>query len=122
MAKNDIFFQFEPNILVEFHLVLKEAMAAYGDWDGKVETLDKAIDIAFQPLNGGAEFVAMIKGLVQVAAMTTRSENKTRSITLDEVAKMKVGCDVYLKLKALQQFQKEMAALKSAKDAGNMDA
>jgi hypothetical protein len=65
MAKNDIFFQLEPNILREFHLVLKEAMAAYGDWDGAEETLDKAIDEAFAPLNGGMEFIAMIKDLVQ---------------------------------------------------------
>ena len=117
MAKNDIFFQFEPNVLTEFHLVLKEAMAAYGDWDGNEGTLDNAIDAAFQPLNGGTDFVAMIKDLVQVAAMTTRGENKTRPITLDDVAKMKVGCDVYLRLKAAQEMHKEMAALKSSKDA-----
>lgn len=115
MAKNDIFFQFEPNILAEFALVLKEAMTVYGDWDGKSESLDGGIDASFQPLNGGADFVAMIKDLVQVAAMTTREENKTRPITLDNIAKMKVGCDVYLRLKAAQEMQKQIAALKSAK-------
>jgi len=69
---------------------------------------------------GGADFVAMIKDLVQVAAMTTRGENKTRPITLDDVAKMKVGCDVYLRLKAAQEMHKEMAALKSSKDAAKV--
>jgi hypothetical protein len=48
MAKNDIFFQFEGNLLGEFHLVLKEALAAYGDWDGEGETYDAAVDAAFQ--------------------------------------------------------------------------
>jgi AbiV family abortive infection protein len=122
MAKNDIFFQFEPNILTEFHLVLKEAMAVYGDWDGNDGTLDNAIDAAFRPLGGGTDFVAMIKDLVQVAAITTRGENKTRPITLDDVAKMKVGCDTYLTLKAAQERQKEMALLKSAREVGSPGA
>jgi hypothetical protein len=116
MAKNDIFFQFEGNILVEFHLVLKEAMAAFGDWDGKGETFGGAIDAAFQPLSGGAEFIAMIKDLVHLATTTMRGENKTRPITLDEVVKMKVGCDVYLRMKAAQEVQKGMGASKSAKN------
>lgn len=118
MAEHDIFFRFEPNILTEFALVLKEAMIAQGDWDGQDESLGGAIDAVFQPLHGGAEFVALIKDLVQRAATTTRGETKRRPITLEMVAKIKIGCDVYLRLKAAQEMRKHIAALKTTKDAG----
>ena len=39
MAKNDIFFQFEPNIVTEFVGAFKDAMQSNGDWDGRPETL-----------------------------------------------------------------------------------
>jgi hypothetical protein len=112
LAKNDIFFQFEPNLLGEFAFALKDAMAVYGDWDGRVETFNEAIVTAFQPLNTGTEFIAMVKDLEQVAALTSRGENKTRPITLEDVAKMKVSCDTYLRLKAAQAMQEQ---IKSAK-------
>lgn len=121
MAKNDIFFQFEPNILVEFALVLREAMTVYGDWDGISESFDGAIDAVFQTLGANAEFVAMIRDLTQLATMTNQGQNKLRPITLDEVAKMKIGCDAYLRLKAAQGMQKRIAVLKAAKSPGSTD-
>ncbi len=121
MAKNDIFFQFEPNLLVEFALVLKEAMTVYGDWDGNIESFNGAIDAAFQPLGASTEFVAMITDLTRLATMTNQGQNKTQPITLDEVAKMKIGCDAYLRLKAAQAMQKRIAELKSVEDPGTAD-
>jgi AbiV family abortive infection protein len=115
LAKNDIFFQFEPNLLGEFAFALKDAMAVYGDWDGKDERFDEAIGTAFQQLNVGTEFIAMVKDLEQVAALTSRGLNKTRPITLEDVAKMKVSCDTYLRLKAAQAMRDQIQAAKLSK-------
>ena|ERR1022692_118747 len=117
LAKNDIFFQFEPNVLGEFAFALKDAMAVYGDWDGKDETFDDAIVTAFQPLNAGTEFIAMVKDLEQVAALTSRGENRTRPISLEDVAKMKVSCDAYLRLKAAQAMQKQIKGAELSQDS-----
>jgi AbiV family abortive infection protein len=121
MAKNDIFFQFEGNVLVEFYLVMREAMAAYGDWDGKDETFNQAVDKVLQPLGGGAEFAAMAKDLVEAAELTRQGQNKTRPITLEDVAKMKVICDAYLNLKARQDMQEQIAAAR-VRDVNATDA
>ena len=115
MAKNDIFFQFEGNILVEFYLVMREAMMAYGHWDGKDETLSQAVDEVFQALSAGGEFTGMVKDLIQAAELTRQGTNKTRPITLEDVAKMKVVCDAYLNLRARQDMQEQIAATKTAK-------
>jgi AbiV family abortive infection protein len=119
MAKNDIFFQFEGNLLVEFHLVLKEAFAAYGDWDGKEETYDAAIDVVFQALRSGTDFTSSLHDLAAVALMTMRGENKTRPVTLEDVAKLKVGCDFYLLMKARAHMQREIEALRAAEVASS---
>jgi hypothetical protein len=77
-------------------------MVVFGDWDGDDKTFDGALEKAFEPLRGGTEFFLMIKDLTQLALATTRGENKTRPITLDDAVKVKVGCDTYLRLKAAQ--------------------
>jgi hypothetical protein len=112
MAKNDIFYQFEPNILVEFMLVLREAMAAYGDWDGKDETFGKAIETAFQS-RAKTEFISIVNDLVQVATLTSQWQNRTRPIALDAVVTMKIACDLYLRMKAHLDMQEQIRALKS---------
>ncbi len=76
---------------------------------------------AFQPLGASTEFVAMITDLTRLATMTNQGQNKTQPITLDEVAKMKIGCDAYLRLKAAQAMQKRIAELKSVEDPGTAD-
>lgn len=121
MAKNDIFFQFEGNILIEFASVLKEAMVAYGDWDGQENTLHEAISKIFRSLNAGEEFIKTVKDLLEVASLTQQGQNKTRPITLEDVAKMKVVCDAYLNLRARQDLQDEIAAGKLRTVAQNTD-
>ncbi len=110
LRESDIFFQFEGNILIEFALVLKEAMVAYSDWDGQENTLDEAISKIFHSLNAGDEFINMVKELLEVANLTQKGQNKTRPITLEDVAKMKVVCDAYLNLQARQHLQQEIAS------------
>ena len=114
LAKNDIFFQFEPSILAEFTTVIREAMTAYGDWDGDDKTFEEAIDKVFQPTKDGAEFVASMKDAMQLALLTMRGENKTRPITLNNVISAKLACDIYLRLKAEQHVQDQIEQKKKA--------
>lgn len=104
LAKNDIFFQFEPNILVEFYLVLRQALRLYGDWDGNDANLDNAIVKTFEALRAPEQFIGMIKDLKEAAELTKSGANKSRPITLDDVAKMKAVCDVYLNRKAREDM------------------
>ena len=97
MAKNDIFFQFEGNLLGEFHLVLSEAMASNGDWDGNEDNYLAAVEKMMDGFKAGADFfVKEIHDLIGVAKMTMKGENKTRPITLDDVLKLKAACDLLL--------------------------
>ena len=119
LAKNDIFVQFEPSILIQFTTVIREAMSAYGDWDGEDKTFEEAIDKVFQPTEDGAEFMASMKDAMQLALITMRGENKTQPITLDSVIRAKLACDIYLRLKAEQHVQDQIEQKKktSSKEA-----
>ncbi len=76
MAKNYIFLQLEGIAIVEFHMVLKDALTAYGDWDGKNETLESTIDGVFGALYAGTDFIASLKDLMAVGLMTSREKTK----------------------------------------------
>jgi AbiV family abortive infection protein len=121
IAKNDIFFQFEGNILIEFHLVLREAMAAHGDWDGKDEGLEDAVRRIFTSLNAGDEFIKALLDLMSTAELTRRGENKTRPISLEDAIKLKVMCDAYLNLKARNYLEAQIAAGKVRKAAQSVE-
>ena len=47
MAKNDIFFQFEVNLVVGFMERFDMALRIYEDWDGKSETYEASVNIVF---------------------------------------------------------------------------
>jgi len=121
MAKNDIFFQFEGNLLIEFHLVLQEAMAAYGDWDGKDETYDAAIDTTFQAIKADSEYIASVHDLIEVARMTMRGENKTRPVSMEDVVKVKIACDLFLIIKARTHIRQEIEVVKAGQ-SGKLDS
>ena len=112
IAKNDIFFQFEGNIVIEFHLVLKEALLANHDWDGQKETLHDAIRKVFTSFNAGDDFIKTVTELMDIAEITSRGENRTRPITLEDVVKLKVICDAYLNFKARRYLEEQIAAKK----------
>ena len=82
MAKNDIFFQFEGNLLGEFHLVLSEAMASYRDWDGNEENYLAAVEKMMQGFKAESDFVKAIHDLIGVAKMTMKGENKNKAYNL----------------------------------------
>src|SRR5260370_13729959 len=47
LAKNDIFAEFGPNVLVEFYEALRAGLAAYGEWDGPPEKFEAAAGRVF---------------------------------------------------------------------------
>jgi hypothetical protein len=59
VAKNGIFHQVEPNVFIEFIWALKDAMQAYGDWDGKPETAEASITGFFDGVPASPELTEM---------------------------------------------------------------
>jgi AbiV family abortive infection protein len=119
MAKNDIFFQFEPNIVTEFIGAFKDAMRSNGDWDGKPETFDAAIDTFFQPVS--AAFVQTMKEHVAFADQIEANKRSPRPVTLEDVGKAKIIFDAYMKLKAnayVQEQIQETSALAAVTASG----
>jgi AbiV family abortive infection protein len=106
MAKNDIFFQFEPNIVTEFIGAFKDAMRSNGDWDGKPETFGAAIDAFFQPVS--AEFVQTMKEHLAFADQIEAKKRSPRPVTLEDVGKAKIIFDAYMKLKANTYAQEQI--------------
>jgi AbiV family abortive infection protein len=106
MAKNDIFFQFEPNIVTEFVGALKDAMRSNGDWDGKEETYEAAIDALFKPVS--TEFVQTVKEQVAFARQIETNKRSLRPVSLEDVGKAKIIFDVYIKLKANAHLQEQI--------------
>jgi hypothetical protein len=97
MAKNDIFFQFEPNIVVEFIGAFREAMRSNGDWDGNQVTLDAAIAVLFGSLS--SEFVQTVNEQVMLASQI-EAKRPARPVTLEDAGKAKIIFDAYMRLKA----------------------
>ncbi len=113
MAKNDIFFQFEPTIAVEFIMALKDEMRAYGDWDGAPETAEASITAFFEGIPAAPEFIIVIEEMLQLVDQITTNRMVPRPITLEDVGKAKVIFDGYIKVKAQRFFMEEVARVNS---------
>jgi hypothetical protein len=109
MAKNDIFFQTEPTIFIEFILALKDAMQAYGDWDGRSEMAEASIIAFFDGVPATSEFTAMVRDFLQLMEQMQANKIAPRAITLDDVAKAKLVFDSYIKVKAQRWYMDELA-------------
>jgi AbiV family abortive infection protein len=109
MAKNDIFFQFEPTIFIEFISALKDAMAAYGDWDGKPETAEASVIGFFEGVPATPEFTAMVRDFLQIVDHMAANKMAPRAVTLDDVAKAKLVFDAYFRVKSQRWYIDEMA-------------
>jgi hypothetical protein len=114
MAKNDIFFQFEPNIVTEFIGAFKDAMRSNGDWDGKPETLNAAIDVCFQSTS--AEFVHTVKEHVAFADQIEANKRSPRPVTLEDVGKAKIIFDGCMNLKAGAYAQEKIQEARAQAD------
>ena len=109
MAKNDIFFQFEPNIFIEFMSALKDAMQAYGDWDGKPESAEASITGFFDRVPASPEITEMVRDFLHIVAHMMANKIAPRAITLDDVARAKLIFDGYIKAKAQRWYMDELA-------------
>jgi AbiV family abortive infection protein len=108
MAKNDLFFQFEHNLVVGFMECFEMALITYKDWDGTPETYNDAVAAVFSRLAESAEFMAMLKECAH-AAVQVKTQSYTRPITLDDVAKSKFIFDIYIRVKAAACIQERAA-------------
>jgi len=111
MAKNDMFFQFEPTILLEFVGAFKDAMSAYGDWDGKPETLEVAAATLFRATPASDEFQDIVKELLRLADQTVTEKQPPRPVSLEDVGKAKIMFDLYARLKAQRSMEQEIEKL-----------
>lgn len=109
MAKNDIFYQFEPNIFVEFMSALKDAMQAYGDWDGKPETAEASLTSFFDGVPASPEFTETVRDLIHIVDHMMANKIAPRAITLDAAVKAKMVFDSYIKVKAQRWYMEELA-------------
>jgi AbiV family abortive infection protein len=109
LAKNDIFYQFEPTIFIEFMSALKDAMRAYGDWDGRPETAEPSIAGFFDRVPASSEFMAMLRDFLHTVDYMMANKVAPRAVTLDDVANAKLAFDAYIKVKAQRWYMDELA-------------
>ena len=109
MAKNDIFFQFEHNLVVGFMECFDMALMIYKDWDGKPETYEASVNTVFARFADSEEFMGMLKECGN-AVVQVKTQTFTRPITLEDVARAKVIFDIYIRLKAAAYMQEQIAS------------
>ncbi len=109
MAKNDMFFQFEYNLVVNFSECFEMAMNTYGDWDGKPDTFDAAVNAYYGKLPDSEKFIEMVTE-VRNFADQVRRQQVAEQITLEHVAKAKVLFDTYIMLKAFAHLREEVVS------------
>jgi AbiV family abortive infection protein len=117
MAKNDIFYQFEPNVFIEFMSALKGAMQAYGDWDGQSETASASITSFFDGEPGAPEFTEMVRDFLHIVDHMMTNKIAPRAITLDDAVKAKMVFDLYIRLKAQRWYIDELSRQKNLPSA-----
>lgn len=118
LAKNDIFGQLEHTIVIGFYEALRSGMAAYRDWDGENATFEAAAEsfIASSLLN--SQLGGDLRETLRLCAELANQRTANPKITLDEVAKMKVYCDVYFVKKASQQMAEQARKEKAQPGTG----
>jgi AbiV family abortive infection protein len=121
MAKNDIFGQFEVMCLVEFMNVFRSGLFAFGDWDGKEDTLEAIIDQIFHRGPNAEEIVLWVKDTIALAKDAAMNRPTVRPITVDEVAKAIVVIDLYVNLKVNEFMPLALAEFKKKAEAAGTD-
>ncbi|HEV8534524.1 MAG TPA: hypothetical protein VGR87_02240 [Candidatus Limnocylindria bacterium] len=109
LAKSDIFLPFEVNAFQQFYLALREAMRAFGGWDG-VTPYAEALDNYMREYETYADDRERYLGLaerIEVGEMSDVSAN------LEDAGKMKLLADGYF----IQQFGEMRRAWMSGKSA-----
>jgi AbiV family abortive infection protein len=96
LAKSDIFLPFEVNVFQEFYLALKEAMRAFGGWDG-VTPYTEALDTYMREYETYAEDRERYLGLAERIESGAMADVRAN---LEDAGKMKLLTDGYF----IQQF------------------
>lgn len=121
LAKNDIFGQFEHAIVIGFYEALRSAMTAYHDWDGDAATFESAAEGFIANSLSEVRLGDDLREILRLCGELADQRTANRKITLSEVAKMKVYCDVYFVKKGrewmAQQKQREGAEPGTAESA-----
>ncbi len=102
LSKNDIHLRLEANAFEEFFKSFKEVLIANGDWDGKTD-LKK---VAKNYLDKNSSFEKLEETIKLGLDLDLRG-NKVPKITLTEVIAMKLYCDTYMHLKAVEYFNEQ---------------
>ena len=118
LAKNDIFGQLEHTIVVGFYDALRAAMIAYGDWDGNTATLEAAAERNIAGALSDGQLGGDLQRTLSLCAQLSNQRVADPKITLDEVAKIKVYCDLYLVKKASAQMAEMARNDKAQADTG----
>jgi len=100
LAKNDIFGQIEHAIVIGFYEALRSAMTAYHDWDGDAATFEAAAEGCITSSLTEGRMHGDLREILRLGGELANQRTANPSITLNEVAKMKVYCDVYFVKKA----------------------
>jgi AbiV family abortive infection protein len=116
LAKNDMFGQFEANILVEFFEAFRAGLIAYGDWDGIPATFACSIEQVLNEIVNTPEIAGEFKRLLEVASTIESQKSATQSVSLDETFKLKAWCDIYLFTRARREVTKKEGRKDGGKD------
>jgi hypothetical protein len=107
VAKNDIFGQLEHTIVVGFYEALRSAMTSYGDWDGDAATFEAAAEKCLANSLTDAQLRGHLGETLHLCSELANERAANPKVTLDEVAKMKIYCDVYFVKKASEWMEEQ---------------
>jgi hypothetical protein len=107
MAKNDIFGQFEHNVVREMVECLKMALKAYGDWDGDEAKLASVVETFAAGTKNHAGLVEVAREALKIAA-EVNAQHLSRTITLEDAVKSKMLFDAYISIKAREFYRQEL--------------
>jgi AbiV family abortive infection protein len=108
IAKTDVFGDATTLAFMEFAKVLRTALIYYEDWDGDESTIEDIAPTMILPFFTNDDVLTEFKLLIQAAKAIERKDPPGRTITLDEVFKFKVFCDLYLRHCAQRHVRDEM--------------
>lgn len=103
-SKTDIHLRLEVNAFDEFFKAFKEALIAFGDWNGK-EDIKETIKNQFAKLGDLKDLDQTLDLCVSLEQDT--EHKKIHNITLTEVAAIKLYCDFYIQMKVNEHFGKK---------------
>lgn len=97
LAKTDVLGDATRPALLEFFGALRAAMIRYGDWNGAEDSFIECVNSTFCKLFPNLELLNEAISLLQAALSIEKNQSSSRPIALDDVFKLKVFADIYLR-------------------------